>query len=369
MNQKNVKQISGAALKLFFMLLFWFALMQIVFPAKRQAAPAMAEADIQVNAVQDVGEKVTPVSPKLIPLGKTTGIKLFSQGTMIVGFADLQDCGNTSPAKAAGLQMGDVIIAVDAEEIDSNEDLVEALQTLDDETAVLTVQRDNARMDVTVNAYYDPQMESWRIGAWVRDSIAGIGTITFVDPANGAFGALGHGICDADTGELMPFEKGSIMGSSVVDVKKGKSGAPGELNGAFDMTCDQGTLYANTHQGIFGRITDEAVYADEKAVEIAAGDEIRPGKATVLCNVEGTQREAFDIEIEKVYQDSGENLRDMLIRITDKELLKLTGGIVQGMSGSPIIQDGKLIGAVTHVLVNDPEKGYAISIENMLDAA
>jgi len=208
----------------------------------------------------------------------------------------------------------------------------------------------------------------YKLGAWVRDSMAGIGTITYVDPETGNFGALGHGICDVDTGTLMPFDNGSIMGSAVVSVTKGKAGAPGQLCGAFDLKEDSGVLYKNTQQGVFGCITDQALYADEKAYEIAGASEVEEGNVEIISNVNGTEVEHFDGRIIKLLEDDGSS-KNFMLEITDPDLIDRTGGIVQGMSGSPIIQDGKLIGAVTRVLVNDPTRCYGIFIENMLEAA
>ncbi len=354
MKEETIKQRSKRALSV--------ALVLALFVSFGVGAMPIAATDTQLQAVE-------PVSDRLIPLGKTTGIKLFSEGTMVVGFAAVDEVSGLSPAEQAGMQIGDVIVALNNQEIGSNEDLVQALTALPDENAVFSVKRDQGEALITVRAQYDPTLGSYRIGAWIRDSIAGIGTITYVDPKNGAFGALGHGICDADTAELMPFEEGTIMESSVVDVKRGVVGTPGELNGSFNLQQDQGVLYSNTDEGIFGQITNEQLYAANEEVEVAEWDEIEEGPATILCNVAGTTRESFDIEIVEIYQDDSHSPKDMVVEVTDEELIAITGGIVQGMSGSPILQNGKLIGAVTHVFVNDPTSGYAIFIENMLESA
>ncbi len=348
---KNAKTAARISLKTLWTLSFLLALLFLVFPV--QAA--------DITAV--------PASQKLIPLGRTTGIKLFSEGAMVVGFAELESAGSRSPAKQAGLQCGDVILAVNDMSVDSNEALVEVLGNLKDSKAVITYDRGGTQQTCAVSAVYDGQEQTWRLGAWVRDSMAGIGTITYVDPETGVFGALGHGICDVDTGALMPFENGSLMSSSVVGVKKGQEGTPGELTGSFDMTCDQGVLYQNTNSGIYGCISDPDVYEGCKALPIASKKEIKTGKATIIANVDGDRSETYDIEIIRVYPENDDSMRDMMIQVTDKGLLEKTGGIVQGMSGSPILQNGKLIGAVTHVLINDPTRGYGISIERMLEGA
>ena len=190
--------------------------------------------------------------------------------------------------------------------------------------------------------------------------MAGIGTMTFFDPQSGTFGALGHGVTDVDTGQLLPLDHGSIMDASVKAVKKGERASPGELKGDFDLTRDS---------GIFGKLSaEDAAKITGAALPIAKKDEVKTGKATILATVSGNETREYDIEIEKIYSPSG-STRNLLLRVTDEELLAQTGGVVQGMSGSAILQDGKIIGAVTHVLLDDPSRGYGIFIENMLSAA
>ena len=195
--------------------------------------------------------------------------------------------------------------------------------------------------------------------------MAGIGTVTYYDPETSCFGALGHGITDVDTAVLMPFSNGSILPSTVKAVKRGASGAAGELRGEFDLNCDLGGLYANTTAGVFGTVEEAAFLEDAEAVPI--GSPV-PGKAVIRSNVQGDTVEEFEIEIMKVIQNPTDE-REMVICVKDPDLIAVTGGIVQGMSGSPVLQNGKLVGAVTHVLLNDPTKGYGISIETMLNAA
>lgn len=206
------------------------------------------------------------------------------------------------------------------------------------------------------------------IGAWIRDSMAGIGTMTYYDPEDGSFGALGHGITDSDTGILMPFASGSLLPSAVKAVKKGASGEAGELRGDFDLTGDLGDLSANTSSGIFGTL-DPGEFTERlgDAIPVASAGEVHTGPAAILANVEGDAVREYDIEILQIVEDAADS-RDLVIAVTDPELLSITGGIVQGMSGSPILQDGKFAGAVTHVLLNDPSKGYGILMETMLEA-
>ena len=237
-----------------------------------------------------------------------------------------------------------------------------------EDAAALTVKRGSRTIELSAEPEKDEDGE-YCLGAWVRDSMAGIGTMTFFDPQSGTFGALGHGVTDVDTGQLLPLDHGSIMDASVKAVKKGERASPGELKGDFDLTRDSGTLYANTECGIFGKLSaEDAAKITGAALPIAKKDEIKTGRAAILATVSGNETREYDIEIEKIYSPSG-STRNLLLRVTDEELLAQTGGVVQGMSGSAILQDGKIIGAVTHVLLDDPSRGYGIFIENMLSAA
>lgn len=310
-------------------------------------------------------ENINAAGKKLIPLGRTTGIKLFSGGAMVVGFASSEATGGASPAQRGGLAVGDVIMAVDGISVESNEELSSALSSLKRGSAVLTVRRGGDTVDITVEGLLPHENGGYRLGAWVRDSMAGIGTITFVDPATGKFGALGHGICDVDTGRLMPFDNGSTMTSTVTGAVRGQRGKPGQLTGEFDLRQDSGVLRENTGGGIFGVLTDKSLYSGLKAVETAGIDDVRCGKVEILSNISGTEVESYSAKITRIMKNE-ECGRDFMIEITDDRLIGRTGGIVQGMSGSPILQDGRLIGAVTHVLINDPEQGYGISIDNMM---
>ena len=349
---------------------FCLALTLVLSPMERGALPVSGAAVISPAVGEPAAEQASlpQIGDALIPLGRTTGIKLFSPGTMVVGFSPLE-CAGCCPAKEGGLKAGDVLLALNGQAIQSNEDLTRQMRALEQEQAVFTVLRESARQEITVNAVYDPALQCYRIGAWVRDSVAGIGTVTFVDPETGVFGALGHGICDSDTGLLIPFGCGSVMRSSVDRVQKGASGTPGQLCGSFDLVRDQGWLGGNTESGIFGRFTRPEAYQDLQPVPTAARSEIHTGPAVIRSNVDGTETQEYTVEILRVYpKDSGVG-RDLMLQVTDPQLLSATGGIVQGMSGSPILQDGKLVGAVTHVLVNDPTRGYGISLEEMLENA
>jgi stage IV sporulation protein B len=293
----------------------------------------------------------------LVPVGHTVGIKLFSRGVVVVKLTE----GGT-PARECGLRTGDVIVKCGGDAVTSTEQFQSLLQKSGGSAADLQIDRDGGQMTLSVEPSQNDQ-GVYCIGAWVRDSMAGIGTMTYYDPATGAFGALGHGVTDTDTALLMPFSNGSILPSTVKAVKKGEAGSAGELRGDFDLTRDLGPLYANTGSGIFGKLDS----APEAGTALPTGTAL-PGPATVLANVRGDEVREYDIEILKVASGSSGG-RDLVLSVTDPALLETTGGIVQGMSGSPILQNGRLVGAVTHVLLNDPTKGYGILIENMLSAA
>lgn len=305
----------------------------------------------------------------VIPVGQTVGIKLFSRGVMVVGLTDVTtEDGTQSPARACGLRTGDIITHIDGQQVDSIEQVQSLLQSTGGEELAIQLTRGGRMVETTAAAAQCMTDGSYRLGAWIRDSMAGIGTITYYNPENGKFAALGHGINDVDTKLLMPLESGAIMASTVTDVQKGQKGTPGELHGKFDLEQDLGTLYANTDCGVFG-VTDGA---DDRfsgnAVPVAKSGEVKVGPATILSNVNGEEVKSYDVEILRIYRCTGQDSRSMMVRVTDPELLEQTGGIVQGMSGSPIMQDGKLVGAVTHVLINDPTCGYGIFAETMLDA-
>ena len=328
------------------------------------AAPAAVETSgmpVAVGAPETVGRTV-------IPLGKAVGIKLFSDGVLVVGLSPVEtEEGSSYPGRDCGLKTGDVITHINGGEVDTIEEVQALVARSEDEPLTIQAVRGQRQVQLTAAAAENSQ-GVWQLGVWLRDSMAGIGTMTFYDPASGVFGALGHGINDVDTAMLMPLESGSIMPASVSEVKKGASGAPGELHGQFDLTRDLGTLYANTNLGIFGQMPREVVGSAVEPVEVASRDQVETGPATILSNIRGDEVEEFDIQITHLYPE-GDGTRSMMVEVTDPELLEATGGIVQGMSGSPICQNGRLVGAVTHVLVNDPTKGYGILAENMLKQA
>jgi len=276
--------------------------------------------------------------------------------------------GFVSPAGEAGLRSGDVITSVNGQSVATTGDLSSAVAESGG-LCRLRVQRGGGSFSLTVTPVRDGQ-DVFRLGAWVRDSATGIGTLTYYDEATGTFGALGHPISDGDTGDILPAAGGSIYPAKIMGVRVGQRGDPGELHGTFVGDAKAlGELQQNTAQGIFGTMNGYANPLFPDGLPVGARSGVQLGEATILSTVDGGEVTRYACEITQVLSQSAAMTKSMVIKITDERLLGKTGGIVQGMSGSPIIQDGKLIGAVTHVLVNDPTRGYGIFIENMLDAA
>lgn len=303
---------------------------------------------------------------KVVPIGKAIGIEMSADGVMVVTITGVQtNEGEKHPAKDAGLQQGDIIQSANGEKIDSNETLQKVVKKSSDGNVKLGVLRNGAKKELDLHAVKDTT-ENLRIGVMVRDSIAGIGTITFVTPETKQFASLGHAICDVETGALLPLADGNVMEASITHVVKGQVGTPGELQGDFNMLESVGRLSKNTLSGIYGQLSDDRYYRNLSEVALVSSDEAHSGSAKVLCNLSGESVQSYDINIMEIFDTDEEIERGMMIEVTDPALLEQTGGIVQGMSGSPILQDGHLIGAVTHVLVNDPTKGYAIFAEKML---
>ncbi len=284
----------------------------------------------------------------LVPVGRTVGIKLFSHGVLVVGFSKVEGAGGTvSPAEDCGLKVGDIITEIGDEYVNSIEEVTDALQAVGDEAVTICALRDGKRLSLTADAVPCLSDGTYRLGVWVRDSMAGIGTVTYYEPETGAFAALGHGITDVDTDTLMPLRSGSIMPSTITGVVKGSQGAPGQLHGSFDLEQTLGSLYANTDCGVFGTLEGENFSGT--ALPVAARSEVSTGKATILSNINGDEVREYDVEIVRLYPESLSATRNLMLRVVDPALLEETGGIVQGMSGSPILQNGMLVGAVTHV--------------------
>lgn len=306
---------------------------------------------------------------EVIPSGQTIGIYVKMDGVYVIDTGDFQSAEGVpvEPCKDK-LQSGDYIVAVNGEEITRKKDFTQLVQNSDGHTMELTIMRDEKEMQVSVTPILALDGE-YKIGAWIRDSLQGVGTMTFMDE-EGGYAALGHAVRDADTNELVNISSGTLYETSIVSIHRGEEGTPGVITGLIQYNRDKkiGDINDNTVSGIHGSVTKDT-WIDgviEEPMEIALKQEIELGEAYIVSAISGSC-ERYAIEIIEINYNSNEKKRALTIEVTDENLLELTGGIVQGMSGSPIIQDGKIIGAVTHVLVNEPEKGYGIFIEEMLD--
>lgn len=355
------------------------------FPAVRAAAVSVGTSGqaAVMNGQTAVGEYRAPLNlfgfiplkevtvsvvdaPVVTVCGTPFGIKLYTDGVLIVGMSDVQTAaGGVNPAAAAGIRIGDTILSINGTEVTTNEEVAACINACGGRAVTLRIRRDGVEFDAAFTPARPHEGEGWRAGLWVRDSTAGIGMLTFYDE-NGAFAGLGHPVCDSDTGQMLSVSTGEIVPARIRDVEKSVKGTPGELCGYFEKGT-LGRLAINAADGVYGTLTN----APEQGVRMpmAMKQEVKEGAAQVLMTVDGTEPVLYDIVIRQVRYNTANDTRSMVIEVTDEELLSLTGGIVQGMSGSPIIQNGKLVGAVTHVLVNEPTRGYAIFAETMLETA
>ncbi len=300
----------------------------------------------------------------LSPCGTPFGIKMFTDGVLIVGMSNLEtDMGAANPAKEAGLEIGDILCTLDGQAVRTNEDVSKIISASAGRQIECTYRHNGEYKTTVLTPQQSRAGTAYRIGIWVRDSAAGIGTLTYCDFSSQTFAGLGHGVCDVDTGELMPLMSGEIVDVSINDVVKGHPGSPGELQGVFHENTLLGEPTANRDTGVFGKLFFD--YSNPYEIPMAFRQEVQEGPAQILTTISGNTPQVFDIVIEKISFGQNNPTKNMVIRITDPSLLEKTGGIIQGMSGSPIIQNGKLVGAVTHVFVNDPSKGYGIFAENM----
>lgn len=304
----------------------------------------------------------------LIPSGMPIGIYVKTQGVLVVGIGsfDTEQGKEVSPARYV-LQKGDYILKVDEEKVENKKHFIELIEQSAGQEMVLTIKRNEEITQVMAKAQQNQNRE-WKLGIWIRDNAQGIGTLTYEDTDN-TFGALGHGINDVDTSILMNLEEGTLYKTEIVGITRGVNGTPGEMTGYIEYSNDNviGEITQNTSEGIFGTCEEKLVEAASmEPIPIALKQEIIPGAAQIICSVTG-EPEFYDVEIVEINLEQNNVNRGLVIQVVDEKLLTLTGGIIQGMSGSPIIQNGKLAGAVTHVFVNDPTRGYGIFIESMLE--
>ncbi len=333
------------------------------------------QAEIEISLLGGIPLKTVSIEAipyqEVIPGGQLIGIEVHSEGVCVMGTGEFRsDDKIIDPCKGI-LEKGDRIIEVNGEKISSKEDFKEAIEDNEGEKIKLKVVRNEKTFTTHVTPAYSDDEEAYKIGAWIKDTIQGLGTLTYIDPETYSFGALGHGITDSQTHKIIPIEEGTIMTAYVDSIQKGAIGEPGELSGIINTqkSAQLGDIRQNTTRGIFGTMDEEDIRKlTQEAIPIGCQNEIHEGEAIILADLTDEGVQAYVVEIQKVAKYSSEPSKGMVIKIVDERLLELTHGIVQGMSGSPIIQDNKLIGAVSHVFVQDPTKGYGIFVENMLDS-
>lgn len=311
------------------------------------------------------------VSQQVIASGAPIGIKLKTNGIIIINISGviLEDGSKASPAEKAGLLAGDILIKAGGRSLSNIRDLLDVVENSEGKSINISYKRQETQYNTTITPLKSSEDKKYHVGIWVRDSSAGIGTLTFIDPLNRSYGALGHGINDIDTGSLLQVGSGQLLKSNIEGIKKGLKGSPGELEGEFlSRPKVIGDITMNCEFGVFGKINGEVKKESYgKLMQIGSHSTVRVGKATILTCLRNDIVQEYEIEIQKIAKTDLSSTKNMIIRITDSRLLSSTGGIVQGMSGSPIIQDGRLIGAVTHVFINDPMKGYGVFIESMIN--
>ena len=306
---------------------------------------------------------------KVIPVGNLVGLKLFTEGVLVVGMSEIKGQDNKiyKPYEEAGIEQGDSIIEINDIEVNSTEELISCVSKCRGKSIDITYVKDGKVLETQITPVKTSE-NTYKLGLWVRDAEAGIGTVTFYDKETNSFAALGHGIQDIDTGELVEISSGEFVTAEILDIEKGERENPGRIEGTIEDGTKIGEIYTNTDFGVYGTTTNKAGLdiSNIQEIEVASRSEIETGKASIICTLEDGKREEYEIEIQKIYINNNENNKSMVVKVTDEKLLEKTGGIIQGMSGSPIIQNGKLIGALTHVLVSDPSKGYALFADTMV---
>lgn len=318
--------------------------------------------------VKNVSVNVIPKT-KVVPVGASVGLKLYTNGVLVVGMSEIENIQKEKdkPYENTGIKEGDMIVALNKKEITCTADLVQTVNSSQGEEISVEYVREGNKYETNIKPSKTVNNE-YKLGLWVRDAAAGVGTISFYEPNTGMYGALGHGIIDVDTEELITIAKGELVTTNIIDVVKGEKGKAGEIRGSIHNQKKVGQVYKNTAFGIYGKMENltSLNINSANAIEVATRDEIKEGPAKIICTLENNKTEEYEIEIQKIMKNNNTNNKSMILKVTDSRLLEKTGGIVQGMSGSPIIQNGKFCGAVTHVLVNDPTSGYGVFADLML---
>ena len=376
MTQKFFKRF--APLLSFLLILSFLTAPSMLVPVSASAAFGDCQADFDYAAVMSEPQAVNQSGDvkvsltknelkqmKLYPGGIPFGIKFMTEGILIVGFCDIEN-GSKNPSVEAGLKTGDRILSVNGKSLMSSAELSEALTKNGGKPMTIVYMRGNAKHTTSLTPIYSQSEKCYKTGIYVKDNGAGIGTVTYIDPTTLSFAGLGHGICEGDCGRLVPIQRGSVVDVTISGVIKGQCGVPGEVKGYF-KTGKTGSLLKNTDCGVYGVYAKLPSGLPSQPLSLCLRDELREGKAYIYCTLDGGAPQKYEIEISGINRSENAG-KCFTVKVTDPALLAKTGGIVQGMSGSPIIQNGKLAGAVTHVLINDPTTGYGIFIENMLAA-
>lgn len=393
-NQRNFKKFSVALAALVLVAFAVLGVYRVAIPDEisrfsGEAVPSFLGADAMLSAEADVATEsrglfyeqearytllgVIPLKTvnlvsykeiKVYPGGMPFGVKFYTDGVLVIGFCDVDtENGKANPAYAAGLRLKDVITHVDGRELGSALELTEAVENSGGRPLTLRYTRNGTSAETTLTPILSSGEGTYKAGIWVKDSGAGIGTVSFILPESNYFTGLGHGICDADTGDLLPIERGTVVDVSISGINKGVSGTPGELRGFFNAG-KTGTLLGNNECGVYGIFSECPTTASEP-IPLALRNEVVEGEAYIYCTLDEGGIGQYTVEIQNINRNATGG-KCFIVKVTDKALLEKTGGIVQGMSGSPIIQNGKLVGAVTHVMISDPTTGYGIFAENML---
>ncbi len=342
-------------------------------PAIETASSSGYKQNYEVSLFDNIKLKNVDVNiipkTKVIPVGSIAGVKLYTNGVLVVGMSEIEGKDNKKykPYENTGISEGDTIIKIDDTQINSTDDLVNSVNKSNGQNIKINYIHNEESKECSITPIETSKKE-YKIGLWVRDSAAGVGTVTFYEPETKTFGALGHGITDIDTNELINIASGEFITTKILNIAKGESGNPGKIQGTIDNQTKIGTISKNTKFGIYGKVDNLSTLQLDKnnEMEVALREEVEPGKAYILCSLDNSTPQKYEIEIEKVFRDNNYDNKSMQIKVTDLRLIEKTGGIIQGMSGSPIIQNNKFVGAVTHVLVNNPQEGYGVFADIML---
>ena len=319
--------------------------------------------------VKDVTLNVLETT-EVVPLGELVGLKLYTNGVLVVGMSEISgiDKNTYKPYENTGIIEGDMIVQINENSVTNTEELIECVNNSKGKEVSIKY----VRSGEIIKTYIKPietAKDDYKLGLWVRDAAAGVGTISFYEPESGLFASLGHGIIDVDTLKLLDISTGEFVTTNIVSIIKGEKGNPGKIQGSVENQKTIGEVYKNTEFGVFGKVSNTSVLNEDlsKTIKVASRNEIKKGKATIMCTLENNKKEEYEVEIEKIFANNNEDNKSMLLKITDEKLLEKTGGIIQGMSGSPIIQNGRLIGVLTHVLVSDPTVGYGVFADLMVE--